>query len=215
MNTKTRRLTESAMLIALSIVLELVSKSFIPEQPFGGQLTIVSMLPIVLISYRHGVRWGLLAGVAYAFMEMVIGMRTISAAFLPNSEDYMGAAAILMLLLDYLVAFTVLGIGGCCRKRIKNPGVGLMCGSLAALGARYLTHIVSGVILYSSWAEWFFTQEGFPAWGRTLVESLEPTALAVVYSVVYNGMYMIPEILFTAIAALLIGRVPQIVQKIS
>ncbi len=215
MNTKTRRLTESAMLIALAIVLELVSKTFIPEQPFGGQLTIVSMLPIVLISYRHGVKWGLLSGLAYSVMEMLIGMGTISAAFLPSSEDYMGAAAFLMLVLDYLLAFTILGIGGCCRNKLQNPSLGLMCGSLAALGARFLCHIVSGYILYGAWAEWFFTQEGFPAWGAALVESLEPGLLSLVYSVVYNGMYMIPEILFTAIAAFLLGRVPQIVQKIS
>ncbi len=215
MNTKTRRITESAMLIAVAIVLELLSKTFIPEQPFGGQLTIVSMLPIVLISYRHGVRWGLLAGVVYACMEMVIGMRTISAAFLPSSDEYMGALAFLMLILDYLVAFTVLGIGGCLRNRIQKPGLALMGGSLIALGARYLSHILSGYILYGAWAEYFFTQEGFPAWGASLVESLSPNVLSLVYSIVYNGMYMIPELIFTAMAALLIGNVKQIVTKIS
>ena len=70
MSTKTKRLTESAMLLAIAILLELLSKTFIPEMTFGGQLTIVSMLPIVLISYRHGVKWGLVAGVAYALLEM-------------------------------------------------------------------------------------------------------------------------------------------------
>ncbi len=215
MKTKTRRLTESAMLLAVAVVLELISKSFIPEQPFGGQLTIVSMLPIVLISYRHGVKWGLVSGVAYAFIEMLIGMRTISAAFLPNSEEYMGAAAILMLILDYLVAFSVLGLGGCFRNRIANPGVSLMCGSLVALGCRYLCHIASGYILYGAWAEWFFTQEGFPAWGQALVNALDPNMLSLVYSVIYNGMFMIPEILFTAIVAVMLGKIPQIVQKVS
>ncbi len=215
MNTKTRRITESAMLIAVAIVLELISKAFIPEQPFGGQLTVVSMLPVVLISYRHGIKWGLFSGVVYAFMEMLIGMRTISAAFLPSSEDYMGSAAILMLILDYLVAFTVLGIGGCFRNRIQNPGLSLMCGSLVALGCRYLTHIASGYILYGAWAEWFFTQEGFPAWGQALVESLSPNVLSLVYSVIYNGMYMIPEMIFTAIVAVAVGKIPQIVTKIS
>ena len=54
---KTKRLTESAMLLALAIVLELISKAFIPEMPFGGQVTLVAMLPVVLISYRYGVKW--------------------------------------------------------------------------------------------------------------------------------------------------------------
>ena len=57
MANKTKRLTESAMLLALAVILELVSKTFIPPMTFGGQLTIVCMLPVVLISYRHGVKW--------------------------------------------------------------------------------------------------------------------------------------------------------------
>ena len=217
MQIKTKRLTESAMLLALAIVLELVSKAFIPEMPFGGQVTLVSMLPVVLISYRHGVKWGLVSGVCYAMIEMVLGAKNVAAAFQPGyfGDGTMIVNALLMCLLDYLVAFTVLGLGGCFRDKIKNPGVSLMCGSLVALGARYLSHIVSGYILFSGWAEWFFTQDGFPAWGASLVESLSPTVLGWVYSIVYNGFYMIPEIILTAIAAVLIARVKAIVCKVS
>ena len=46
MQTKTKRLTESAMLIALAVVLELAGKSIIPPMPFGGQLTLCAMLPL-------------------------------------------------------------------------------------------------------------------------------------------------------------------------
>ena len=217
MTNKTKRLTESAMLLAVAIVLELVSKMFIPEMPFGGQITLVSMLPVVLISYRHGVRWGLVAGVGYAMLEMAIGAKTVAAAFQPGyfGDGVMLVNALIMCALDYLVAFTVLGLGGVYRNRIENPGLGLMCGSLVALGARYVAHIASGYILFSGWAEWFFTQEGFPAWGAQLVQSLSPEELGLVYSVVYNGMYMIPEMVITAVVALLLGRVPKIVTKIS
>lgn len=216
MKTKTKMLTESALLIAMAIVLELAAKMFIPEMPFGGQVTLVSMLPIVLISYRHGVKWGLLSGVVYAALEMVIGAKTVAAAFQP---DYFGtgvliANALLMCLLDYVLAFTVLGIGGCFRNKIQNPGLSLCLGSIVALGCRYLCHILSGYILFGSYAEWFFTQEGFPAWGANLVASLNPQLLALAYSVVYNGMYMIPEIVFTAVATLLLSKVPGIVKKV-
>ena len=216
MTNKTKRLTESAMLLALAIVLELVSKMFIPEMPFGGQVTLVSMLPVVLISYRHGVKWGLVAGVAYALIEMVLGAKTVAAAFQPGyfGDNAMIVNALIMCVLDYLVAFTVLGLGGCFRNRIKNPGVGLMCGSLVALTARFAAHVLSGYILFSGWAEWFFTQDGFPAWGARLVESLSPAMLGFVYSLVYNAMYMVPEIILTAIASLLIARIPGIVKKI-
>ena len=123
--------------------------------------------------------------------------------------------AFIMCALDYLVAFTVLGLGGCFRKKLQNKGAALLCGSVVALGARYITHIASGYILFSGWAEWFFTQEGFPAWGAGLVSALSPQMLGLVYSVVYNGMYMVPEIVLTAAVSLLITRIPGIVIKVN
>ena len=217
MQHKTQRLTESAMLLAVAIVLELVSKMFIPEMPFGGQVTLASMLPMVLISYRHGVKWGLVAGVAYAFIQMALGARTVAAAFQPGyfGDGRMLLNAFLMCALDYLLAFTLLGLGGIFRNRIKRPGIALACGSVVALGARYLAHVLSGYILFAGWAEWFFTQDGFPGFGLTLVENLSPGVLGLVYSLCYNAMYMVPEMIITAMAAALLGRVPQVVSKVS
>ena len=217
MSTKTKRLTESAMLLAVAIVLELVSKMLIPELPFGGQLTLASMLPVLLISYRHGVKWGFGAAFAYALLEMAIGTRTVAAAFQPGyfGDGVLIANALIMCLLDYVVAFTALGLGGAFRGRIKSSGTALMAGALVALGVRYLAHIASGYILFAGYAEWFFTQEGFPAWGGQLVAELSPELLGLVYSLVYNGMYMLPEILLTAAAAVLLTRIPKVVVKIS
>ena len=217
MQNKTKRLTESAMLLAVAIVLELVSKMLIPEQPFGGQLTIVSMLPIVLVSYRYGIRWGLFTGFTYALLEMAIGAKTVAAAFQPGyfGDGTMMGNAVIMCVLDYLVAFTVLGLGGIFRNRIQKPGKALALGAVVALGGRYLAHIASGYILFSGWAEWFFTQDGFPAWGANLVASMGPQMLGLIYSIVYNGMYMLPEILITAVVSLLLARIPGIVTKVS
>ena len=217
MSNKTTRITESAMLLAVAIVLELVSKMLIPEMPFGGQVTLVSMLPVVLISYRHGVKWGLVAGVAFAMLEMAIGAKTVAAAFQPGyfGDGVMLLNAFVMCLLDYLVAFTMLGLGGCFRNQISHSGKALLCGSLVAMAGRYLAHVISGYILFSGWAEWFFTQDGFPAWGAGLVANLSPQALGLTYSLVYNAMYMVPEMIITAMAAMLLGRVHQIVTKVS
>ena len=203
------------MLLAIAIVLELLSKMFIPEQPFGGQITLVSMLPVVLIAYRHGVKWGFVATVTYAGLELALGARVVGAAFLPGyfGDGAMIGSALLMCLLDYLLAFSVLALGGCLRNRVKKPGAALMGGSIIALASRYLCHILSGYILFAGYAEWYFTQEGFPGWGAGLVEALSPAALGWVYSIVYNGMYMIPEMVLTATAALLIARIPGIVKK--
>ena len=228
MTNKTRRLTESAMLLAVAIVLELVSKSIIPEMPFGGQLTIVCMLPVVLISYRHGVKWGFVAAFTYSLIQMALGAGTVTAAFQPGyfGDGAMIGYALIMCFLDYVAAYTLLGLGGIFRGRFSGnaveparregkDGLELCLGSLVALGARYACHVLSGYILFSGWAEWFFTQDGFPAWGASLVESLSPNMLGFVYSLVYNGMYMVPEMILTAIAAVLVARVPKIVEKVS
>ena len=214
MQTKTKQITESAMLIALAIVLELVGRMVIPPMPFGGQLTLCAMLPIVLISWRHGVKWGLTAGFAYALVQMALGAGTVTAAFQPGyfGDGTMVGNALLMCLFDYVLAYTLLGLGGCFRGKLPRKGAALMCGSLVALGARYLAHIFSGYILFAGWAEWFFTQEGFPAWGAGLVQSLSPAALGWTYSIVYNGMYMVPEMILTAAAALLVARIPRITE---
>ena len=150
-------------------------------------------------------------------IEMAIGMKTVSAAFMPGyfGDGTMIGRALIMCLLDYVLAFTALGLGGIFRDRTQRKGVALMWGSLAALGARYLCHIGSGYILFREYAEWYFTQEGFPAWGPRLVEAVSPELLGWVYSVVYNGMYMIPEMILTAVAAVAVARIPRIVEKVS
>ena len=217
MNKKTKRLTESAMLLSLSLVLEVVSKMCIPPLPFGGQVTLVSMLPVVLISYRHGVRRGLIADLCYGFIEMALGGGTLAAAFQPGyfGDGAMLGRAALMVLLDYVAAFSVLGLGGCTRGFFHKPGIGLMMGSIVALTCRYCVHVISGYILFSGWAAWFFTQDGFPAWGAVLAERLSPRMLGFVYSLVYNGMYMVPEIILTAAVALLIARVPGVTERVN
>jgi len=217
MQSKTKRLTESAMLIALAVVLEMMGRMVIPPMPFGGQLTLCAMLPIVLISYRHGVKWGLTAGFGYSLVQMALGADVVTAAFQPGyfGDGTMIGRALTMCLMDYILAYTALGLGGCFRNRISHKGIALACGGLVAMAGRYLAHIFSGYILFAGWAEWFFTQEGFPGWGAQLVQSLSADALGWLYSIVYNGMYMIPEMILTAAAAVLIARVPGVAEKVS
>ncbi len=210
-------LVESAIMLTMGVALEFISKIFIPELPFGGQITIVNMLPILLISYRHGVKWGLFSSFVYSLLQIALGLKTVTAAFQPGyfGESVLLVNAIIMLVLDYIIAYTVLGFGGIFRNKIKNPAISLSLGSVVALTLRYAAHILSGYILFSGWAEWFFTQEGFPAWGATLVESVGSNMLGLIYSVVYNGMYMIPEIVLTTIAAVIISKFSKIVTKVN
>ncbi len=214
--SKTKRLTLSAMMLAISTVIAFICAQ-IPflHLPFGGGFTVGSMLPIVLIAYMYGTRWGLFASFTYSVIQVLLDLMlgvsgsTVMALFMPNSEDFMGyMAAVWIVLLDYLVAYTVLGLGGLFRNRFSK-GTALCLGSIAALSLRYVSHILSGFIFYNAWAEWFFSQEGFKL-GAWVLERISGAALSWLYSIVYNGLYMIPEIILTAAVALVIARIPQI-----
>lgn len=214
---QTQRLTTSAVMLALAMVLAIVC-ALIPflNLPFGGGFTIASMLPIVIISYMYGMKWGFFSAAIYSVIQVVMDLylgkgSTLIALFMPNSEDYMGlGAAIAILIIDYLVAYTLLGFGGAFRKVIKNKTLALALGVVLALSLRYIAHIASGYIFYGAWAEWFFSQDNFYAIGGWILEKFSGSTLALIYSVFYNGLYMIPEIIITTVAALIVGRLPVI-----
>lgn len=205
-------LVESAVMIALAAVLELVAKMVIPEMPFGGQVTIVSMLPVVLVGWKYGIGKGLITGFVYSLVQMALGVKTISSLVMPASDDYLGSLGnvVLMFLLDYIVAYTVLGLGALYKNKIKNNSTSLAIGAFTVLLLRYISHVASGYILYGAWAEWFFTQDGFYSWGQTIMNTFSGNALSLVYSIIYNGFYMVPEIIITTIVAVIIGKIPQI-----
>ena len=205
-------LVESAVMIALAAVLELVAKMVIPEMPFGGQVTIVSMLPVVLVGWKYGIGKGLITGFVYSLVQMALGVKTISSLIMPASEDYLGSIGnvVLMFVFDYIVAYTVLGLGALYKNKIRNNSLSLALGAFTALLFRYASHILSGYILYGAWAEWFFTQDGFYSWGQTIMNTYTGNALSLVYSIIYNGFYMVPEIIITTIVATIIGKIPQI-----
>ena len=205
-------LVESAIMIALAAVLEFVSKSIIPELAFGGQITIVSMLPVVLVAWKYGASKGLITGFIYSLVQIVMGFSTISKMILPSSDEYLGSLLniVLMFAFDYILAYTVLGLSAIYKKTIKKDFVSLALGAFTVVTLRYICHIISGYILFGAWAEWFFTQEGFYSWGETILNTFSGNALSLIYSIIYNGFYMIPEIIVTTVVAIVIGKIPQI-----
>jgi thiamine transporter len=169
-----RRLVESALMVALGVVLSMLK--FI-DLPFGGSVTIASMLPILIIAYRHGMAWGTLTGFVYGLFQMLLGLNTFS--YVTTWQSVVAVA-----LLDYLVAFLVLGFGGVFKK-INSQPVALTAGTIVACVLRYLCHVISGATV---WA------------GLSI-----PTNAALIYSIGYNATYMIPETLITAILAYYVG----------
>lgn len=207
---RTQAITVSAIMIAFAVAISAICAA-IPfiNLPFGGGFTIASMLPIILVAYMYGTKWGLLTAFAYSIMQMLLGFNTVSSFFLPGDSQMIWWRAIIVVLIDYVIAYTVLGFGGVFRKKF-SPTKAIVLGSILAISLRYVAHIVSGAIFFGAWAEWFFTQEGFYAWGQTILDTFSGNALATIYSIIYNGTYMIPEIIITAIVACFVTRIPQI-----
>ena len=211
------RLTFSAVMLALATVLALVS-ALIPflQLPYGGALTLASMLPIIIVSYVYGVKWGFFTSFTYAALQIIMDLMmgknsTIIAYFLPEDEGGMRLfAAIAITLIDYIIAYGILGIGGIFRKN-KNKTLALTLGALLAAIGRYIAHIVSGYIFWGSYAERFFTESfNVGKIGDKILASFSGNGLAFIYTIVYNGLYMIPEIILTAIVAVIVSRLPQI-----
>lgn len=169
-----QRLAECGIMLALAVVLN----EFTPiKLPYGGSVTFFSQLPIVIISYRHGVKWGLFTGLAMGIIEMMFG--------LANFSYVTGIVAYLILIFaDYVIAFSALGLGGVFRGTIKNQALSLAAGGALVSVIRFLCHFVSGATIWGGYAE---------------------DTPVLIYSLTYNGSYMLPELIITVVGALILG----------
>ena len=174
-NTKTRALVESAILIALATILSLIK---LVDLPYGGSITIASMFPIVILSYRFGLRWGCAAGLVYGIIQQLTGLSSLSYVTTWQS-------IVAVILLDYVIAYAVTGLGGIFRGRIKNQSSALAAGSLLVCLLRYACHVLSGATV---WA------------GISI-----PTKAALIYSFIYNATYMLTETLIMVLVSVYIG----------
>ena len=169
-----QKLTESGLMLALTTILSIFA---IAKLPYGGEITLASMLPMIIISYRYGFRWGMLTGAAYGIIQMLLGLKNVSYAT-------SALAAIAIIVLDYMLAFMSVSIGAAFR-RMKSQRTALIYAALAVCAARYLFHVISGCTV---WA------------GLSI-----PTADALIYSLIYNATYMLPETIVTCVAAGYLG----------
>lgn len=169
-----QRLAECGIMLALAVVLN----EFTPiKLPYGGSVTFFAQLPIVIIGYRHGVKWGLFTGLAMGIIEMLFG--------LANFSYVTGIAAYLILIFaDYIVAFSALGLGGIFRSKIHNQALSLAAGGALVSIIRFICHFISGATIWGGYAE---------------------DTPVLIYSLTYNGSYMLPELIITVIGALVIG----------
>lgn len=181
----TKKIVESSLMVAFATVLSLLK---LIEMPYGGSVTLASMLPLVIVGYRHGVGTGLSAGLVYAVIQQLLGLNNLSYV-----TGWQSVIAVIML--DYIVAFTVVGLGGIFRNKLtklklsasKNQGAEIATGMAFVCILRYLCHTVAGATV---WA------------GLSI-----PTEAALVYSIGYNATYMLPETIVSVLVGAWIGSV--------
>ena len=154
----TKVLAEISVLVALAGALSLISHSFF-RMPQGGSIN-VGMVPIFWLALRRGWKIGIFAGAVFGVVDLAI------EPFVVNPFQ---------LILDYPLAFAVLGLAGFFQK---YPVIGVVVGG----AARFVSHFISGVVYFADYTP--------------------PGMSSVVYSAIYNGIYLIPS---TIICAIMIG----------
>ncbi len=156
-----RALTYGALCMAMSFVLSYIK---LYSMPLGGSVTLASMLPLLWYSNKFGVRNGLIAGAAYGLLQLI-----------QKPEIYHWV----QVLLDYPLAFMMLGLAGC----VKN----LQIGSLIGVAGRWIMHILSGAIFFAEWVP-----EGWSnAW---------------VYSAAYNGAYLLVDLIICIVLSFVLAK---------
>jgi len=146
-------MAEIAVFVALASVLSYIKIFSLPQ---GGSVTLASMVPILWLALRRGPKVGLFAAAVYGVVQLALG---------PEGIYYPA-----QVLLDYPIAFGLLGLAGFFQKR---PFIGVTVGIIG----RFFAHFLSGVIFFARWAP----------------EGMNPA----VYSAVYNGGYMLVELVIS------------------
>lgn len=166
---RVRALCEGAIMLALAIVLNYLSKVIFANMPNGGSVSL-AMFPILFYAHRYGLGNGLLMGFAYGLLDMLL--------------DGGYAWGWQSILLDYLAAYTALGLGGV----FKGKAWGIFPGIAAGCLGRFIVHHISGITIYKILVP-------------TEVEGFGVFSNPHIYSLVYNGAYMIPNMIIAMVIA--------------
>lgn len=169
-------LCTSAIFIALSTILSFLQ---IIEMPMGGSVTLASMLPILFIGLQFGYKWGIGSAFVYSLIQLM------QALIKGNVFVYcVGATAVIVcVLFDYVFPFSILGLSAFARAKKENelsiPKALITFSVLIFI--RFICHFVTGMTIWGQW------DEGLKG--------------AFTYSLLYNGSYMLPELVITVVLA--------------
>ncbi|MBR5345500.1 MAG: energy-coupled thiamine transporter ThiT [Clostridia bacterium] len=176
---RTRFLAEGAIMLAVATVLSWIKI----DLPLGGGITLVSMLPIIIISHRWGWKKGLLVAFLHSAVQLLFGLDNVGYA-----TSF--GMALGVIFLDYIVPYTALGFSALAEKHFGKTDRAVFIGILVTLLFRFACHYITGVWIWAVWAE------------PTYLGIATPTPW--VYSALYNGWYMLFEIIITECVAMIL-----------
>ena len=159
--TKTRRLTEITVAVAMAVVCSFLR---VWEMPQGGSVAL-TMVPILFIAVKRGPLAGFITGGIYGLLSLMIA----GVIYHPMS-----------ILLDYILAFGLLGLAGFFKKNLT----GIIIGCSVGVFGRFLSSLISGAVLFAEYAP-----EGQNPW---------------IYSLVYQATYMVPELIISVAVLVLL-----------
>lgn len=176
-------LMEVSILGALSFILDKLTLFHMPQ---GGSITL-SMLPIIMMAFRWGLKGGLLTGFLSGILQLITGGTIFHW---------------LQALLDYTLAYTLVGMAAITMvwfaKGIKNKNhkqviAAVVTGAFIGGLLRFIIHFIGGIVFFGEYAP-----EGQPVW---------------IYSLVYNASYMVPSILLCCVVVILLfSAAPQLLK---
>lgn len=170
-------LTEAAVMVALAFILSNIAMF---QLPWGGSITMFSTLPIVVFSLRHSTKWGVGMAAVYSLTQLLQGFNHV----LYGQTFYF---IFLCTLLDYLLAYTAIGLTGAIARLIGKKTAGIAAATVLTGLMRLLCSFLSGILIWSSYAP-----EGTPVW---------------IYSLSYNASWLLPDLLPVVVAVVLLSRV--------
>ncbi|WP_226034536.1 energy-coupled thiamine transporter ThiT [Aquibacillus saliphilus] len=186
MNSKrTLFLIEVAIFTALALVLDLLPFLSFKLWAQGGSISF-AMIPVFIVAFRWGLKGGLVSGFLFGVLQVALG----TAWIMHPVQGF----------IDYGLAFTVLGFAGLFANKVKqNVKDGntsgfisaITLGVLLACTLRFAAHFIAGIVFFDSLID------GMNVW---------------VYSLVYNGSYLIPSfIINTIVVGFLFNKRPKLI----
>lgn len=174
-NIRLVAMIEAAFFAAFAFILDLL-----PSIQLAPWISIsFAMVPIFILSFRWGLKVGLLSGFLWGLLQVVLG----NAYYL----------ALIQFLIEYFIAFAFVGFAGLFYKTIqfhfhndnkKKALFWVVIATFVGSVARYFWHFVAGVVF----------------WGEYAPEGMSP----VIYSLIVNGVTMIGAFVLCSVVLVLL-----------